>query len=110
VRLGPGATPLGLGATDSDFSKDCGRQATTGAGRLLLTIRTKLSERRMSLDLVRDHVVNAHVFVLIDVDGRTGNVYLQNRDTIQQLIDEFGRTHRINRALVPISNEALLPA
>jgi hypothetical protein len=44
------------------------------------------------------------------INRRTGGHYLRTRDTIQELIDEFGRSHRIQRALVPISNEVLLPA
>lgn len=44
------------------------------------------------------------------ISRRTGNHYLRTRETVQELIDEFGKAHRIQRALVPISNEVLLPA
>jgi hypothetical protein len=44
------------------------------------------------------------------MNSRTGGVYLRSRDTIQELIDEFGKSCRIHRASVPIPNEVLLPA
>jgi hypothetical protein len=45
----------------------------------------------------------------INIDQRTGDIHIRSHDTIQELIDELGPTFRINRALVPISNETLLP-
>jgi hypothetical protein len=71
--------------------------------RLGRLIRNRVNGRKSRISSVKksgDYFINS----------RTGGVYLRSRDTIQELIDEFGRTHRIHRALVPISNEVLLPA
>ena len=45
----------------------------------------------------------------ISIDGRTGEVHARGYDTIQELIDRFKASNRIHRALLPISNEMLLP-
>jgi hypothetical protein len=45
----------------------------------------------------------------INMDKRTGDVQIRSHDTIQELIDDLGSSYRIQRALVPISNEVLLP-
>lgn len=44
-----------------------------------------------------------------NIDANTGSVHVRACDTIQELIDELKGSHRIRRALVPISNEVLLP-
>ncbi|MGB6663109.1 MAG: hypothetical protein WBE90_29495 [Xanthobacteraceae bacterium] len=43
------------------------------------------------------------------MDSRTGEVYARSYDTVQELIDKLRSLCRIHRALVSISNEALLP-
>ena len=45
----------------------------------------------------------------IDIEARTGEVFARSYDTVQQLIDALKRLCRIHRALIPISNEMLLP-
>ena len=45
----------------------------------------------------------------IDIDGRTGEVHVRSQNTIQELIDKLKSSNRIQRALVAISNEGLLP-
>jgi len=45
----------------------------------------------------------------INRDGRTGQIYADSYDTVQELIDRLKSLHRINRALIPISNEDWLP-
>jgi hypothetical protein len=44
-----------------------------------------------------------------DIEGKTGEVYARSYDTVQELIDKLRSSCRIDRALVSISNEALLP-
>jgi hypothetical protein len=41
----------------------------------------------------------------INWDRRTGEVWVRAHDTVQELIDQLRASHRIHRALVPISNE-----
>ena len=45
----------------------------------------------------------------IDIEARTGEVFARSYDTVQQLIDALKRLCCIRRALIPISNEMLLP-
>lgn len=45
----------------------------------------------------------------VNLDGRTGEVYGRSHDTVQELIDQLGRSYRLRRVLVPISNLPLLP-
>jgi hypothetical protein len=45
----------------------------------------------------------------VNIDGRTGEVLSRAHNTIQELIDLLKPSYRIHRALVPISNEGLLP-
>jgi hypothetical protein len=45
----------------------------------------------------------------ISIDGRTGEAHLRSVDTIQELNDKLKGRVRIHRALVAISNKALLP-
>ncbi|MFZ0846153.1 MAG: hypothetical protein WAM62_10205 [Pseudolabrys sp.] len=45
----------------------------------------------------------------VNIDGRTGGHISRAHETIQELIDLLKSSHRIHRALVPISNEGLLP-
>jgi hypothetical protein len=45
----------------------------------------------------------------INWDKRTGDVWIRAHDTVQEVIDQLKASHRIYRALAPISNEVLLP-
>ena len=48
----------------------------------------------------------------VNIDAKTGSVHIHACDTVQELIDKLKRSFgfdRIRRALVPISNESLLP-
>ena len=45
----------------------------------------------------------------INIDQRMGDVHVRARETVQELIDDLGPSYRIHRALIPISNEVLLP-
>jgi hypothetical protein len=44
-----------------------------------------------------------------NIDGKKGRILVRGFDTIQELIDHFGRTVRVHRALVLISSSQLLP-
>ena len=46
---------------------------------------------------------------LVNLDGRTGEVFVRSFYTIQELIDHLKRRYRIQRALVPMPTDALLP-
>ena len=45
----------------------------------------------------------------VDIEGRTGEVYVRAYDTVQELIDELKSLCLIHRALTRISNDSLLP-
>jgi len=46
---------------------------------------------------------------MVNLDGRTGEVFARSFYTVQELIDHLKRRYRIQRALVPIPTDALLP-
>jgi hypothetical protein len=75
---------------------------TVDRRRLGLQIRNHLmgTRRRSS----KNHRSSAH-----RLDSRTGEVYARSYDTVQELIDKLRSSCRVDRALVRISNETLLP-
>jgi hypothetical protein len=75
---------------------------TVDRRRLGLQIRNRLmgTSRRSS----RNHRSSAH-----RINSRTGEVYARSYDTVQELIDKLRSSCRVDRALVRISNETLLP-
>jgi len=71
-------------------------------GRLIRNQVNGTKRRTSEIETISKHFA-------INLDKRTGDVHIQSHDTIQELIDELGPSYRIHRALVPISNEVLLP-
>ena len=70
-------------------------------GRLIRNRRSGTKSRDPKIKMVGRHRYN--------IDRMTGTVAVRLCSTVQQLIDRVGKECRIERALIPISNEELLP-
>jgi hypothetical protein len=73
--------------------------------RLGRLIRNQLNGKKSRISRIEQVGKNFR----INLDKRTGDVHVRASDTMQELIDELGPSYRINRAMVPIPNDGLLP-
>jgi hypothetical protein len=70
-------------------------------GRLINNHRDGRRSRKSTTEIRKNYRFNK--------DQRMGDIHVRARETVQELIDDLGPSYRIHRALIPISNEVLLP-